>query len=122
MNRIGLLVGAFGVLILIAGLGMPATQTNTSTTCIDSQYGYGDGCVQADYTTPNFGRGIFIALGFALTIGGGLAATMLSESSDNDPGANQSETGRSKEEFDSNTEAGQTSLESRIEQYQDGNN
>lgn len=72
MKYFGLVIAAFGVLLLLGGLAMPATQTQTSTTCIDSQYTPANGCIQTNYTTPNFGKGIFITLGLALTVAGGV--------------------------------------------------
>ena len=79
MNKIGLVIGGFGLLLLFGGLAMPATQTHTSTTCVDTQYQVGNGCVQTNYSTPNFGRGVFIALGLALSIGGVVASFSFSD-------------------------------------------
>lgn len=70
MNRVGVLVAVVGLFFFLGGLASPATQTHTSTTCIDSQYDPADGCVETTYQTPNYARGGLITLGLVLGIGG----------------------------------------------------
>jgi len=119
MNKAGLLVGSIGLLILLVGIGMPATQTQTSTTCVESQYEPASGCVQTNYTTPNYGRGIFIALGLALTIGGGFATFALGDSSGDKSGIGQSVDGRRAGEHSESADTEPPSLHARIKQRQE---
>lgn len=115
MNKIGLVIGGFGLLLLFGGLAMPATQTHTSTTCVDTQYQVGNECVQTNYSTPNFGRGVFIALGLALSIGGGVASFL----SFSDSAASTSITGM-KRGTQVHSDAGEesNSLHAQIKQHQ----
>lgn len=119
MNKAGLLVGSIGVLILLAGIAMPATQTQTSTTCVESQYEPASGCIQTNYTTPNYGRGIFIALGLALTIGGGFATFALGDSSVDKSGIGQSVDGRRTDGASERADTEPTSLHGRIKKQQE---
>ena len=66
------LLAAVGIVVLLVGLGMPATETQTSRTCIDSSYSYGQDCVRTQYEAPNPARGPTIGLGFLMTAVGGL--------------------------------------------------
>lgn len=59
-----------GVFILLIGFAMPATTTQTSTTCIDDPFGYGQDCIQSTYETPNSGRFGIIGLGIMTFIVG----------------------------------------------------
>lgn len=114
MNKIALVIGGFGLLLLFGGLAMPATQTHTSTTCVDTQYQVGNGCVQTNYSTPNFGRGVFIALGLALSIGGTVASFSFSDSA-----AGTSITGMEEDtQVHSDAEKESNSLHDQIKQQQ----
>lgn len=122
MNKIGLLIGGLGLLLLFAGLAMPSTQTYTSTTCIDSEYEPASGCVQTDYTSPNFSKGAVIVLGLTLTIGGGLTSTLISESlinwSEGDEPTREQPIGEATSDEDNE----QMSLHEQIKQQQEEQN
>lgn len=56
---------ALGILLFVAALAQPATVTDTSRTCIDSTWSYGQDCSTVEYQAPNparsqlFGAGVF---------------------------------------------------------------
>lgn len=89
MNYFGLLLAGIGLLLILGGVAMPATQTHTSTTCVDSSYDPADGCVQTEYTTPNYSKGAFIVFGIALAFGGVFASSILSDEAPDNPFSNQ---------------------------------
>lgn len=121
MNKAGILVGSIGVLMLLAGIAMPPTQTQTSTTCVESQFESASGCVQTNYTTPNYGRGVFITLGLALTLGGGFATFAWGDSSVDKSGMGQSVDGQRAVETPKNADMEPASLHARIKQQQEEN-
>ncbi|ELZ91291.1 hypothetical protein C440_13294 [Haloferax mucosum ATCC BAA-1512] len=51
-RTVSIVVLAIGGLLLLAGLSMPATQTQTAQTCVDSALGYGQSCVESSYRAP----------------------------------------------------------------------
>lgn len=116
MNKAGLLIASIGVLVLLAGIAMPATQTQTSTTCVESQYEPAGGCVQTNYTTPNYGRGVFIVLGLALTIGGGFATLASRDYSVDWSGVSQSVDEQPSGKTSGNADTEPVSLHTRIKQ------
>lgn len=61
-----------GIVILLLGLAMPATETRTAESCVNSPYSYGQDCVQTSYEVANPARGPAIGIGFFLTIIGGI--------------------------------------------------
>lgn len=74
MNNAGALIAVIGLLLFLGGLASPATETHTSTSCIDSSYDPADGCVKTTYQTPNYARGALILSGLTLGIGGSVFA------------------------------------------------
>lgn len=61
-----------GIVILLIGLSMPATETRTTESCVDSPYSYGQDCVQTSYEVANPARGPTIGFGFFLAVVGGV--------------------------------------------------
>jgi hypothetical protein len=70
----GGLILVFGIIILIAGIAMPATTTQTSTSCYDNPVGFGQECVETTYEAPNTGRGWLIGTGALVSVIGGILA------------------------------------------------
>lgn len=67
--KISLIVG-FGVLLLLGGIAMPAQQTETIESCVDSDFDAADGCVETTTTVPNYGKYSSIVLGLIMVVGG----------------------------------------------------
>jgi hypothetical protein len=59
---------AVGIVVLLLGLAMSPTETQTTTTCVDSGYQYGSGCIDTTYEAPNPARGLFVGGGFFLAL------------------------------------------------------
>lgn len=73
-------VAAIGFIILIVGMGMPATETITSESCTEGfsvgDRSYGGGCVESQTEVPNTTRGPVLFIGFLLTAGGGIMSLL----------------------------------------------
>lgn len=64
---------AIGVLVLLMGVAMPSTETNTSRSCVNDPYGYGETCSQSTYEVPNSEKGPTIFFGIILSLIGGVS-------------------------------------------------
>lgn len=76
LRSVGLLVAVVGLLVLSAGLAMPATKTTTSTTCVNDPTGFGQDCFRGSVETPNPLRGPTVGLGLLALLGGGALAAL----------------------------------------------
>lgn len=90
MNKLGLILAVFGLVVLLLGAAQPVTKDVQS--CYDYQSTYGDstGCVET--TVPNpFPKTLAMMFGFFLTIGGaGHAISGSSEGGGQSGGSNGS--------------------------------
>lgn len=80
MNTKIFVIVVVGVLFLLGGLAMPSQQTQSATSCVDSNYDAADGCVETTYTVPNYGKSLSIVLGLIMVVGGIGASYSLSDS------------------------------------------
>lgn len=77
-----------GILVLLVGLAMSATTTQTSETCYSDPSGYGQECISGSVTMPNPLRGPTIGVGILSILGGigvyfvGKGETALQESNE----------------------------------------
>lgn len=69
---------ALGILLFVAALAQPATVTDSSRTCVDNPWSYGQDCSTVEYQAPNpvrsqlFGAGVFTTfLGVVVYFAGG---------------------------------------------------
>lgn len=60
-------IAVIGCLLLFIGISMPAQQTQSTTTCVDSTYDFADGCVESTYTVPNLDKPFLMIVGFIMT-------------------------------------------------------
>jgi uncharacterized membrane protein len=60
-------IAVIGCLLLFIGISMPAQQTQSTTTCVDSTYGFADGCIESTYTVPNLDKPFLMIVGFVMT-------------------------------------------------------
>jgi len=68
---------AVGIVVLLLGLAMSPTETQTTTTCVDSGYQYGSGCIDTTYEAPNPARGLLrrrVLLGSSPAVSGSRTA------------------------------------------------
>lgn len=73
-------VAVVGLLVLLVGFSMPATETINSQSCTEGftvgNDRFGGGCVEAQTEVPNTSRGPILLVGFILTVGGGTMAVL----------------------------------------------
>ncbi|SEH12115.1 hypothetical protein SAMN04487967_0660 [Natronorubrum sediminis] len=70
-RRTGRILLALGLLMLLLGLVIPTTSTETSTSCYDDPFGPGQDCVETEYESVNSSKFVLLGLGtFATVIGG----------------------------------------------------
>lgn len=91
LRAIGGVLVLVGVVVLLAGLAMSATSTQTGQTCVDDPSGFGQECVRGSVTTPNPLRGPTIGAGL-LAVFGGVAVVLLGRG-DDDPNGETATTG-----------------------------
>lgn len=118
MNLKHATVVGLGVLVLLIGLSMPATTTQTSTTCVDSTYDIGDGCVDTNYQAPNPSRGPTIGFGLLLVLIGGALSLRSSSTGTNKGVASPPNSGRSSGGASQDIESQQRSRSMNDTQYQ----
>lgn len=68
-RTLGNALAALGVVVLLAGLAMPGTRTETARTCYDSAMQYGQNCVETSYQAPT-AKGPVLGTGFASLVAG----------------------------------------------------
>lgn len=70
LSALGGMVLLIGIVGLLIGLGMSATTTHTSKTCVNSFTGYGQDCVTGSVTTANPMKVPTIGVGILAILGG----------------------------------------------------
>lgn len=65
-----LAIAGIGLLILVSGLVMPTQQTQSATSCVDSEFDAADGCVETTFTVPNYGKSLAMGIGFVVVVVG----------------------------------------------------
>jgi len=70
LGGVGSVIVFIGIAMLLLGIGMPATQTHTSETCVDDPIGYGESCVEGQVTTANPMKAPLTWGGVFLLVGG----------------------------------------------------
>ncbi len=77
-SNAGVILLIIGILVLLAGLGMPSEQTVTSRTCTEGSWVGGvyveGNCYEGAVSSPNPAKGATTGFGFILTVVGGIAA------------------------------------------------
>lgn len=69
MNK-SLILIVIGGFLLLSGLSMPSQETQSTESCVDSNYDLADGCVETTYSVPNYGKYLSVFLGFIMVAGG----------------------------------------------------
>lgn len=123
--KLGLI--GFGILFLLIGIAIPATTTQTSTTCVDDPFGYGQNCAQTSYESPNLSKFPLIGVGIMMTLIGvvSFGSDSISNTSTDEYGSSewtssdQSSSSRTSSDQPTSSEPAEKTLKQQIEEYEE---
>ena len=117
----------FGILFLLIGIAIPATTTQTSTTCVDDIFGYGQNCAQTSYESPNLSKFPLIGVGIIMTLVGvvSFGSDSISTNSTDEYGSSewtssdQSASSPTSSDQPTSSEPAEKTLKQQIEEYEE---